>query len=131
MLRPVTTPSEHSSRRCETCSSSWAITARTVINWRGQAVSAVGHLKQLAGLPVLLVWSSETISPHHHRSVANLLTDPDPDLFEIDGADHYPHETSADRLIPLRTNSSNRRHRSGTPNPAGANYLAARRTRST
>lgn len=75
-------------------------TARTVLNWRGQSVGAVQHLKQLAGLPVLLVWGSDdkTIPPHHHRSVADLLIDPN--FFEIAGAGHYPHETAADRLIP-------------------------------
>jgi pimeloyl-ACP methyl ester carboxylesterase len=75
-------------------------TARTVINWRGQSVSATQHLKQLAGLPMLLIWGSDdkTIPPHHHRTVANLLTDPH--LFEIAGAGHYPQETAADRLIP-------------------------------
>ncbi|WP_245577691.1 alpha/beta fold hydrolase [Paractinoplanes globisporus] len=75
-------------------------TARTVINWRGQSVSATGHLEQLAGLPVLLVWGTDdkTIPPHHHRGVAGLLTDPR--LLEIDGAGHYPQETAADRLLP-------------------------------
>ncbi|MBO3751709.1 alpha/beta fold hydrolase [Streptosporangiaceae bacterium NEAU-GS5] len=76
------------------------LTARTVINWRGQSVSATQHLRQLAGLPVLLAWGSDdtTIPPQHHRAVAEMLTDPH--LFEIDGAGHYPHETAADRLLP-------------------------------
>jgi pimeloyl-ACP methyl ester carboxylesterase len=75
-------------------------TARTVINWRGQSVSATQHLQQLADLPVLLAWGSEdkTIPPHHHRAVADRLTDPH--LVEITGAGHYPHETAADRLLP-------------------------------
>jgi pimeloyl-ACP methyl ester carboxylesterase len=75
-------------------------TARTVINWRGQSVSAIQHLRQLAGLPVLLVWGSDdkTIPPRHHRDVAGLLTDPQ--LLEISGAGHYPQETAADRLLP-------------------------------
>jgi hypothetical protein len=75
-------------------------TARTVINWRGQTISATQHLKQLAGLPVMLAWGSDdrTIPPHHHRAVADLLTEPH--LLEIDGAGHYPHETAADRLLP-------------------------------
>jgi pimeloyl-ACP methyl ester carboxylesterase len=75
-------------------------TARTVINWRGQSVSAAGHLKQLAGLPVLLAWGSDdrTIPPHHHAAVAELLADPH--LLEIAGAGHYPHETAPSRLLP-------------------------------
>jgi pimeloyl-ACP methyl ester carboxylesterase len=47
-------------------------TARTVIDWRGQTVSAVRHLKLLAGLPVLVAWGSDdkTIAPHHHEALA-------------------------------------------------------------
>jgi pimeloyl-ACP methyl ester carboxylesterase len=75
-------------------------TARTVIDWRGQTVSAVRHLRQLTGLPTLLAWGSDdrTIPPAHHRAAADLLTDPQ--LLEISGAGHYPHETAADRLLP-------------------------------
>jgi pimeloyl-ACP methyl ester carboxylesterase len=74
-------------------------TARTVINWRGQSVSATQHLRQLAGLPILLAWGNDdkTIPPQHHRAVADLLTDPH--LLEIGGAGHYPHETAADQLL--------------------------------
>ncbi|WP_433796423.1 alpha/beta fold hydrolase [Actinoplanes sp. CA-252034] len=79
---------------------SFVRTARTVITWRGQAVNAVDHLQQLAGLPVLLAWGADdrTIPPSHHRAVADLLTDPH--LVEIAGAGHYPHETAPERLLP-------------------------------
>lgn len=75
-------------------------TARTVINWRGQSVSATQHLRQLADLPVLLAWGRDdkTIPASHHRTVARMLTDPH--LLEISGAGHYPHETAADELLP-------------------------------
>ncbi|KUL31987.1 alpha/beta fold hydrolase [Actinoplanes awajinensis] len=75
-------------------------TARAVIDWRGQTVSALRHLRQLTGLPVLLAWGSAdtTIPPAHHRAAAALLSDPR--TLEIDGAGHYPHETAADRLLP-------------------------------
>ncbi|MBB2947152.1 pimeloyl-ACP methyl ester carboxylesterase [Actinoplanes lutulentus] len=75
-------------------------TARTVINWRGQSVSAIQHLRQLTDLPVFLAWGSDdrTIPPRHHRAVAELLTTPQ--LLEIDGAGHYPHETDAGTLLP-------------------------------
>lgn len=79
-------------------------TAQTVINWRGQTVSATQHLRQLTDLPVLLAWGSEdkTIPPHHHRAVADLLADPQ--LVEIPAAGHYPHETAPDRLLPALQN---------------------------
>jgi pimeloyl-ACP methyl ester carboxylesterase len=75
-------------------------TARTVITWRGQAINATEHLKQLRGLPILLAWGTDdrTIPPHHHRAVAELLTDPR--LVAITGAGHYPHETAPDQLLP-------------------------------
>ena len=75
-------------------------TARTVINWRGQTVSATQHLRQLTDLPVLLAWGSDdrTIPPHHHRAVSDLLADPH--FVEIPDAGHYPHETAPQHLIP-------------------------------
>jgi pimeloyl-ACP methyl ester carboxylesterase len=71
-------------------------TARTVINWRGQAVSASRQLALLRDLPVLVLWGrrDETIPPSHHRSVAHVL--PTARLTEIPGAGHYPHETDSE-----------------------------------
>jgi pimeloyl-ACP methyl ester carboxylesterase len=75
-------------------------TARTVIDWRGQTVSAARHLGLLGNLPVLIAWGSEdkTIPPHHHQRIAHQL--PAPHLVEITGAGHYPHETDPDELLP-------------------------------
>jgi pimeloyl-ACP methyl ester carboxylesterase len=75
-------------------------TARTVIDWRGQTVSALRHLNQLADLPILLAWGSDdkTIPPAHHRSAVDLLGSPP--YIEISGAGHYPHETAAAQLLP-------------------------------
>jgi pimeloyl-ACP methyl ester carboxylesterase len=75
-------------------------TARSVINWRGQSVSAARQLGLLADLPVLVAWGSQdrTIPPHHQRAVARQL--PNARLVEITGAGHYPHETAPERLLP-------------------------------
>jgi pimeloyl-ACP methyl ester carboxylesterase len=75
-------------------------TARSVINWRGQSVSAARQLGLLADLPVLVAWGSQdrTIPPHHQRAVAREL--PHARLVEITGAGHYPHETAPERLLP-------------------------------
>jgi pimeloyl-ACP methyl ester carboxylesterase len=75
-------------------------TARTVIDWRGQTISATRNLAHLTDLPVLLAWGAEdrTIPPHHHRDFAGQLTAPH--IVEIDGAGHYPHETAPQQLLP-------------------------------
>jgi pimeloyl-ACP methyl ester carboxylesterase len=75
-------------------------TAHTVIDWRGQAVSAVEHLGLLVGMPIMVAWGNQdrTIPPHHHRSAALQL--PDAETVEIPAAGHYPHETAAAALLP-------------------------------
>jgi pimeloyl-ACP methyl ester carboxylesterase len=75
-------------------------TARAVIDWRGQTVSATRHLRQLVDLPILLAWGSEdkTIPPAHHRAAVELLGFPQ--FVEIAGAGHYPHEMAAEQLLP-------------------------------
>jgi pimeloyl-ACP methyl ester carboxylesterase len=74
-------------------------TARSVIDWRGQRVSASRQLALLGELPVLVMWGSqdETIPPRHHRLVAHHL--PEACLVEIPGAGHYPHETDTDQTL--------------------------------
>jgi pimeloyl-ACP methyl ester carboxylesterase len=75
-------------------------TARTVIDWRGQTVSASGHLRTLEELPVLLAWggNDRTIPPRHQHGFARRL--PAPHLVEIADAGHFPHETAPERLLP-------------------------------
>lgn len=74
-------------------------TARSVIDWRGQAVSARRQTGLLQGVPVLVAWGAAdtTIPPHHHRAFANRV--PDAVTVEIAGAGHYPHETDSAKLI--------------------------------
>jgi pimeloyl-ACP methyl ester carboxylesterase len=79
-------------------------TARSVIDWRGQAVSAQRQTGLLHGVPVLLAWGAAdtTIPPDHHRAFATRV--PEAVTVEIAGAGHYPHETdSAQLLEPIQT----------------------------
>jgi len=75
-------------------------TARSVIDWRGQTVSAAGRLGLLTDIPVLIAWGCDdrTIPPHHHRTLAAEL--PGARALEITGAGHFPHETAPDQLVP-------------------------------
>jgi pimeloyl-ACP methyl ester carboxylesterase len=78
-------------------------TARSVIDWRGQAVSAQRQTGLLHDVPVLLVWGSAdtTIPPDHHRAFASRV--PKAVMVEITGAGHYPHETHSSQLLaPLQ-----------------------------
>jgi pimeloyl-ACP methyl ester carboxylesterase len=47
-------------------------TARTVLEWRGQTLSASHQLGLLRGVPVLVVWGGidKTIRARHHRALA-------------------------------------------------------------
>jgi pimeloyl-ACP methyl ester carboxylesterase len=74
-------------------------TAHSVIDWRGQTVSATRQLGLLRDVPVLVAWGAKdtTIPPHHHQSFAERV--PHAVLVEIADAGHYPHETAPDQLL--------------------------------
>jgi pimeloyl-ACP methyl ester carboxylesterase len=75
-------------------------TARAVIDWKGQTVSATRQLRLLADVPVLVAWGTcdRTIPPYHHQTIIQQL--PDSCAVEISGAGHYPHDTAPERLLP-------------------------------
>jgi len=74
-------------------------TARSVIDWRGQAVSATGHARLINGVPLFMAWGSAdtTIPPDHHRRFAEHITDAV--TIELPGAGHFPHETHSSVLL--------------------------------
>lgn len=74
-------------------------TARTVIDWRGQTVSAGRQLGLLSEVPLLVAWGAndKTIPPQHHRALAERV--PDAVTVEIADADHYPHETAPTQVL--------------------------------
>lgn len=75
-------------------------TARSVIGWRGQKVSAERQLAMLNDLPVLVAWGSadKIIPPHHHKALVDRLPGCHP--VQIAGAGHFPHETAPSQLFP-------------------------------
>lgn len=74
-------------------------TARAVIDWRGQTVSAIRQFGLLRDVPILVAWGTRdtTIPPHHHQSFAESV--PHAVMVEIPGAGHYPHETAPWQLL--------------------------------
>jgi pimeloyl-ACP methyl ester carboxylesterase len=74
-------------------------TARTVIDWRGQTVSAHRQLSLLSEVPLLVAWGAndKTIPPHHHHALAERV--PHAVTVQITGAGHYPHETAPTQVL--------------------------------
>jgi pimeloyl-ACP methyl ester carboxylesterase len=74
-------------------------TVRTVIEWRGQTVSASHQLGLLREVPVLVVWGAndKTIPPRHHRALAERI--PHALIVEIADAGHYPQETAPEQML--------------------------------
>jgi pimeloyl-ACP methyl ester carboxylesterase len=73
-------------------------TARSVVDWHGQTVSAHRQLVLLTDIPVLIAWggNDRTIPPAHHRALTDQLLAPH--VAEIADAGHYPHETAPAEL---------------------------------
>ena len=73
-------------------------TAQTVLDWRGQTVSASRQLGLLNDIPVLVAWGAQdkTIPPRHHHAFADRV--PHAVAVEISDAGHYSHETAPAEL---------------------------------
>ncbi|MCW2557898.1 MAG: Alpha/beta hydrolase [Mycobacterium sp.] len=78
---------------------SFVRTARTVIDWRGQTVSATRQLGLLRDIPVLVAWGAAdtTIPPQHHHDFAERV--PHAVMLELPEAGHYPHESAPAALL--------------------------------
>lgn len=78
-------------------------TAQTVLDWRGQTVSASRQTGLLSDIPVLLAWGADdkTIPPSHHHAFADQV--PHAETIAIPGAGHYPHETASPQLLGALT----------------------------
>ncbi len=74
-------------------------TARSVIDWHGQSVSATRQLESVVDLPLLLIWGrrDRTIPPHHHTVIAHLRNNSR--ALELPEAGHFPHETDPDAIV--------------------------------
>ena len=74
---------------------------RDVIDFNGQAVSALGRLHRVAQLPTLIVWGArDPIIPVSH-AVAARRAIPGSHLEIFDGVGHYPHCEAPERFVEV------------------------------
>jgi pimeloyl-ACP methyl ester carboxylesterase len=74
-------------------------TLRSVVDYRGQAVSAVSKLHLSAGLPTLLIWGNQDrIIPVAHGYAAHDAL-PGSRLEVLSGVGHFPHVESPAAVV--------------------------------
>jgi pimeloyl-ACP methyl ester carboxylesterase len=76
-------------------------TVRSVINPRGQTVSALEKLHLMTNRPILIVWGDrDPMIPIRHGQRAHELT-PGSEFVVFPGAGHEPHQHDPDRFTDL------------------------------
>jgi pimeloyl-ACP methyl ester carboxylesterase len=76
-------------------------TLRDVIDFGGQAVSALGRLHRAAQLPTLIVWGAEDPFIPVSHAVAAHEAIPGSRLEIFDGVGHYPHCEAPERFVEV------------------------------
>lgn len=76
-------------------------TLRSVVDWRGQVVTALDRSYLAAGLPVMLMWGDRdaVLSVRHGRLAHDLM--PGSRLEVFTGAGHFPFHADPDRFVRL------------------------------
>ena len=74
---------------------------RDVIDFRGQAVSALGRLHRAAQLPTLIVWGAQDPFIPVSHAVAAHEAIPGSRLEIFDGVGHYPHCEAPERFVEV------------------------------
>ena len=76
-------------------------TLRSVVDYRGQAVSAISKLHLSSGLPVLLIWGDQDrIIPVAHGYAAHAAV-PGSRLEVLPGVGHFPHVESPTAVVQI------------------------------
>ncbi len=76
-------------------------TLRSVIDWRGQAITMLDRSYLTRGMPTLLVWGArDAVIPCHHGHIAHACM-PNSRLAVFESAGHFPHQTEPGRFLAL------------------------------
>jgi pimeloyl-ACP methyl ester carboxylesterase len=76
-------------------------TLRSVVDWRGQAVTMLDRCYLTSGMPTLLVWGGrDAVIPSEHALVAHAAM-PGSLLEVFEEAGHFPHHTSPERFVSV------------------------------
>ncbi len=74
-------------------------TLRSVIDWRGQAITMLDRCYLTAGMPALLVWGArDAVIPCHHGHIAHAAM-PGSQLHVFGDAGHFPHQSEPERFL--------------------------------
>jgi pimeloyl-ACP methyl ester carboxylesterase len=76
-------------------------TLRSVVDWRGQAITMLDRCYLTQGMPTLLMWGSrDAVIPCHHAQIAHAAM-PGSRLEIFEGAGHFPHHTDTPRFLSV------------------------------
>lgn len=76
-------------------------TLRSVIDWRGQAITMLDRCYLTQGMPTLLIWGTrDAVIPPHHADIAHAAM-PGSRLELFEGAGHFPHQSDPSRFYQL------------------------------
>jgi pimeloyl-ACP methyl ester carboxylesterase len=74
-------------------------TLRSVVDWRGQAITMLDRCYLTQGLPTLLIWGArDAVIPAHHAEIAHAAM-PGSRLTVFDGAGHFPFRQDPARFV--------------------------------
>jgi pimeloyl-ACP methyl ester carboxylesterase len=74
-------------------------TLRSVVDWRGQAITMLDRCYLTQGMPTLLVWGSrDAVIPAHHAGIAHAAM-PGSRLAVFEGAGHFPFRQEPERFV--------------------------------
>jgi pimeloyl-ACP methyl ester carboxylesterase len=76
-------------------------TLRSVVDWRGQAITMLDRCYLTQGMPTLLIWGArDAVIPSHHGHIAHAAM-PNSRLEVFPEAGHFPHESDTLRFLAL------------------------------